>query len=123
MAAGLHLRRSRLLFPDGLPGEYQQLPIMYPCEITKDNIRIATEDKMEGEEISEITPEVFEDGYNRIVGMLQGKADEPLYFDEAGGIGIIAVGYQPSCVPATEDEAGCFNWADLSRIEARVKEI
>ena len=79
---GMYIATTRFAFPDGLPGEYQQLPIMYPCEITKDNIRIATEDKMEGEEISEITPEVFEDGYNRIVGMLQGKADEPLYFDD-----------------------------------------
>ena len=51
------------------------------------------------------------------------EASSPVYLPEAGGIGMIAVGYQPSCVPATETEAGCFNWADLSRIEARVKEI
>ena len=79
---GIYIATTRFAFPDGLPGEYQQLPVMYPCEITKDNIKIVTEDKMEGEEISEITPEVFEDGYNRIVAMLEGKENEPLYFDD-----------------------------------------
>ena len=79
---GTYIATTRFAFPDGLRGEVGQLPVMYPCEITKDNIKVATEDKMQGEEISEITPEVFLDGYNRIVGMLEGKGDEPLYFDD-----------------------------------------
>ena len=78
---GMYIATTRFAFPDGLRGEYRQLPIMHPCEIFKDNI-VVSEDKMTGEEISEVTPEVLEDGYNRIVGMLKGKADAPLYFDD-----------------------------------------
>ena len=78
---GIYIATTRFAFPDGLRGEYRQLPIMYPCEIFKDNI-VVSEDKMTGEEISEVTPEVLMDGYNRIVGMLKGKADAPLYFDD-----------------------------------------
>ena len=50
-------------------------------------------------------------------------ASKPLYLDEAGGIGIIAVGYRPDCIEATEDSAGVFIWDDMKRIESRIKEV
>lgn len=50
-------------------------------------------------------------------------ASEPLYLDEAGGIGIIAVGYPPECIGATEESAGVFLWNDMERIEKRIKTI
>jgi hypothetical protein len=79
---GMYIATTRFAFPDGIKGEVGQLPIMYPCEIFKVRIEVSQDKMTDCEEISEITPEVFEDGYNRIVGMLQGKADEPLYFDD-----------------------------------------
>ncbi len=78
---GMYVATTRFAFPDGIKGEVKQLPIMHPCEIFSDKIAVS-EDKMTGEEISEVTPEVLEDGYNRIVGMLKGKKDAPLYFDD-----------------------------------------
>ena len=36
------------------------------------------------------------------------QASEPVYLAEAGGIGIIAVGYPPDCIGATEEKAGVF---------------
>ena len=48
---------------------------------------------------------------------------KPLYLEEAGGIGLIGVGYQPTCTPATETTPGCFPWDDFERIERSIKEI
>ena len=56
-------------------------------------------------------------------GMNVAEASSPVYLPEAGGIGMIAVGYQPSCIPAKEAAPGCFDWGDFFRIEARIKEI
>ena len=51
------------------------------------------------------------------------EASSPVYLSEAGGIGIIAVGYRPDCIAAGEQKPGTFQWDDMERIEARVKEI
>lgn len=51
------------------------------------------------------------------------SASAPVYLDEAGGIGIIAVGYYPTCVPAGEQKPGVFSWNEMELIEARIKEI
>ncbi len=51
------------------------------------------------------------------------KASEPAYLDEAGGIGIIAVGYRPDCIYAAENAPGVFGWTEMERIEKRIKEI
>ena len=56
-------------------------------------------------------------------GLDIGEASTPVYLPEAGGIGIIAVGYQPDCIPAGEQKPGTFSWDEMDRIEARVKEI
>lgn len=45
------------------------------------------------------------------------EASSPVIFDEAGGIGIIGVGYMPDCVRADNVTAGCFAWDDLERIK------
>ncbi len=50
-------------------------------------------------------------------------ASTPLYLPEAGGIGIFAVGYQPSCIAAGKQKPGTFAWDDMDRIAARIKEI
>lgn len=56
-------------------------------------------------------------------GMNIDEAARPIILDEAGGIGLLGVGYQRGCKPAAEDKAGCFNWSDLERIEAVIKNI
>ena len=50
-------------------------------------------------------------------------ASSPLYLSEAGGVGIIAVGYRPDCIAAGVQKPGVFAWEDMERIKARVKEI
>ena len=78
---GMYIATTRFAFPDGLRGEVEQLPLFHPCVVTKDGFTVS-EDKIDEEEVSEVTPEVLEDGYNRLVGMLKGKKDAPLYFDD-----------------------------------------
>lgn len=56
-------------------------------------------------------------------GMNIEDAAKPHYIEEAGGIGIIGVGYQPTCVPATETEPGNFPWNDYERIGKALQEI
>lgn len=51
------------------------------------------------------------------------QASQPIFFDEAGGIGIFSVGYAPDCVPATEINSGVFSMHDHLLIEKRIKEI
>ena len=56
-------------------------------------------------------------------GMNVHEASEPVYLDEAGGIGMFNVSYMNECIPATETEPGIFRWDDLEYIEKRIKEI
>lgn len=51
------------------------------------------------------------------------EASEPVYLDEAGGIGMFCVAYQAECIPATETEPGIFRWDDLDSIAKRIAEI
>ncbi|MBO6108683.1 MAG: CapA family protein, partial [Eubacterium sp.] len=57
------------------------------------------------------------------VGMNVTEAARPVIFDEAGGIGMFAVGYQRGCKPAGEDKGGCLNWAELDVIGDTINEI
>lgn len=57
------------------------------------------------------------------VGMDLVAAARPVILDEAGGIGLFAVGYQRGCKPAGPDKAGCLNWADFDTIQATIDEI
>ena len=56
-------------------------------------------------------------------GMDEVQASEPVYLDEAGGIGMFGVAYLSECIPATATEPGIFRWNDMERIAARIKEI
>ena len=51
------------------------------------------------------------------------QASEPVYLEEAGGIGMFGVSYMAECIPATETEPGVFRWDDLDTIAARIAEI
>ena len=56
-------------------------------------------------------------------GLNEVEASEPIYLDEAGGIGMFGVSYMAECIPATATEPGIFRWDDLDYIERRIKEI
>ncbi len=56
-------------------------------------------------------------------GMNEIEASEPIYLDEAGGIGMFGVAYLSECIPATSTEPGIFRWNDMERIAERIAEI
>ena len=56
-------------------------------------------------------------------GMNNKEASEPVYLEEAGGIGIFGVSYMAECIPATETSAGVFRWDDMGLIQARIDEV
>lgn len=56
-------------------------------------------------------------------GLNEIEASEPVYIDEAGGIGIICVSYMTECIPATKTDAGIFRWDDMELIGKRIREI
>ena len=56
-------------------------------------------------------------------GMCLADAMKPLYFEEAGGIGMFAVGYRRGCKPAAEDHGGCFLWNEEELIRQVIAEI
>lgn len=56
-------------------------------------------------------------------GLNEVEASEPIYLDEAGGIGIFGVSYMAECIPATASEPGIFRWDDLNYIAKRIAEI
>ena len=56
-------------------------------------------------------------------GMNIDEASAPIYFDEAGGIGMICLAYMNGCHPATETEPGIFRWDDFDLIAKRIAEI
>ena len=51
------------------------------------------------------------------------EASSPLFFDEAGGIGMFGVSYMNECIPATENTPGIFRWDDMELIQKRIHEI
>ena len=56
-------------------------------------------------------------------GLNDTEASEPVYLDEAGGIGMFCVSYMNECIPATKTEPGIFRWDDLELIQRRIDEI
>ena len=56
-------------------------------------------------------------------GLNETEASEPIYIDEAGGIGIFGVSYMSECIPATKTQAGVFRWDDTEYIKSRIDEI
>ena len=57
------------------------------------------------------------------VGMNLDEACRPVYLDEAGGIGMFAVGYRRGCKPAGPDKGGCLNWNETDTIRSIISEI
>lgn len=57
------------------------------------------------------------------VGMNLKEAAVPVILDEAGGIGLLGVGYQRGCKPAGEEKAGCVSWSDMETIRNMINEI
>ena len=56
-------------------------------------------------------------------GVNEVEASEPVYIEEAGGIGMFGVAYMKECIPAGKDESGVFRWDDLDYIKARIDEV
>ena len=56
-------------------------------------------------------------------GLNEVEASEPVYLDEAGGIGMFNVSYMNECIPATATEPGIFRWDDLDYIAQRIAEV
>lgn len=56
-------------------------------------------------------------------GMNIDMAASPVIFNEAGGVGMIGVGYQRACRKADNDTPGCFSWSDMDRIKDAIKAI
>lgn len=56
-------------------------------------------------------------------GVNETEASEPVYFEEAGGIGMFGVAYMKECIPAGKEEPGVFRWDDLDYISERIKEV
>ena len=51
------------------------------------------------------------------------EAKRPLILPEAGGIGLISVGFMPMCIRAEEDKAGVFGWDEMGRIAELILEV
>ncbi|MGN0161492.1 MAG: CapA family protein [Lachnospiraceae bacterium] len=56
-------------------------------------------------------------------GVNEVEASEPVYLEEAGGIGLFGVAYMAECIPATATEPGVFRWDDLDLIKRRIDEV
>ena len=56
-------------------------------------------------------------------GMNIEEATKPLILEEAGGIGLISVGYRRGCKPADKDRAGCFMWNEMDMIAEKIKYV
>ena len=56
-------------------------------------------------------------------GLNEEEASQPVYLEEAGGIGMFCVSYMNECIPATATEPGIFRWDDLDYIKRRIDEI
>ncbi len=56
-------------------------------------------------------------------GLNEVEASEPVYLDEAGGIGMFGVSYMAECIPATATDPGIFRWDDMDYIAKRIGQI
>ena len=56
-------------------------------------------------------------------GMNIDEASAPVILEEAGGIGMIGVGYQRACRKAGDTSPGCFSWSDTDLIKERITQI
>lgn len=57
------------------------------------------------------------------VGLNEEEALRPLYFEEAGGIGMFSVGYPKGCKPAGENKSGTILWNKMDLIQKNIDVI
>lgn len=76
-----YLSTTRFAFPEDIPGECIQLPLMHSCSVSRDGLTVCKE-RITVEDVCEVTPYAYQEGYDRIAALLQGKKDAPLYFDD-----------------------------------------
>lgn len=51
------------------------------------------------------------------------EASRPVYFDECGGVGLLAVGYDRACRAADDEKCGCLNFRDMDIVKSAIEEI
>ena len=56
-------------------------------------------------------------------GMNIDEAKKPIILDEAGGIGLLAVGYERACRKAGENTPGCLNFSDIDIVKEQIAKI
>ena len=56
-------------------------------------------------------------------GMNIDEAKKPIILDEAGGIGLLAVGYERACRKAGENTPGCLNFSDIDIVKEQIANI
>lgn len=56
-------------------------------------------------------------------GMNLDEAKAPVFLEEAGGIGIIAVGYERACRIAGDDTPGCLNFSRMDIVKEQIEYI
>lgn len=56
-------------------------------------------------------------------GLNEVEASQPIYLEEAGGIGMFGVAYMAECIPATATDPGIFRWDDMAYIASRIAEV
>ena len=76
-----YLSTTRFAFPEEVTGECFQLPLMHSCALSRDGLTVFKE-RITVEDVCNVTPYAYREGYDRIVALLQGKKDAPLYFDD-----------------------------------------
>lgn len=54
-------------------------------------------------------------------GMNLDEAKAPVFFDEAGGIGLVAVGYERACRIAGENTPGCLNFSRMDIVKEQIE--
>lgn len=75
-----YMATTRYAFPEHLETEPVMLPLGYACQVKKDGIRVAAH-RMQGEQVMEMTPYTYAEGYRRIEALLK-SAEAPVYFDQ-----------------------------------------
>ena len=75
-----YMATTRFGLPEGLGDSAIDLPLFFGCEITRNGVRIS-DDRMDMESVSEMTPYTYREGYRRLEELLR-SSKAPLYFDE-----------------------------------------
>lgn len=75
-----YLATTRFGLPEELKDLAFDLPLFHACVITREGVTV-TQDKMQMEPVSEMTPYTYAEGYRRMEALLKSER-APLYFDE-----------------------------------------